>query len=139
VGPIVPGERQPPPPELTSEEQRIWVDISASMPWDWFTADVRPLLTELCRHVVYARFLAAEIDAVRQRLGEVERWGGEYDKWRAELSKLMRAHALQSERISQLATKLRMTNQSRYQARGGEQNRRTVSGAVEKPWETWGH
>jgi hypothetical protein len=124
---------------LTAEERQIWTDITASMPWDWFTADVQPLLVQLCRHVSYARLLASEVDELRKRLREVVRESDEAGKWRSEVSKAMRAHAVQSERISQLATKLRMTNQSRYQARGGEQNRRTVSGAVEKPWEVWGH
>jgi|SRR6516162_418495 len=98
-----------------------------------------PLLVQLCRHVSYARSQAADVDELRKRLREVARESDEAGKWRSEVSKAMRAHAIQSERISQLATKLRMTNQSRYQARGGEQNRRTVSGAVEKPWESWGH
>jgi hypothetical protein len=122
---------------LTEEEQTIWVDIAASLPHDWFPADTHPLLVLLVRHIVYSNILATEIDAVRGKLREVERWSVEYDKWRADLSQLLKSHAIQSERISQVATKLRLTNQSRLQARGGDQNRRTVSGTVDKPWETW--
>jgi hypothetical protein len=124
---------------LTEEECQIWTDIAASLPHDWFPADTHPLLVQLCRHIGYARLLANEINAVRQRLREVTPESDEESRWWVELTALMRSHALQSERISQIAVKLRMTNQSRLQARGGDQNRRTVSGVVEKPWEAWGH
>jgi hypothetical protein len=52
------------------------------------------------------------------------------DNDRTELVSLLRAHGYQTERIANLSTKLRLTNQSRWSsARAADQHRRRTSGA----------
>jgi hypothetical protein len=50
---------------------------------------------------------------------------------------LLRAHGYQSERIGNLSTKLRLTNQSRWSGRKADQQARRFA-AGPKPWEDWG-
>ena len=58
VGPILPGARPPPPADLEPEEQTTWLEITAGLPSEWFTACNLPMLKELCRHINYASWLA---------------------------------------------------------------------------------
>jgi hypothetical protein len=70
-GPWVPGERPPPPPELGAVEIESWRSITARLPADFFTAENKPMLKELCRHVRYADELAGDLQAVRATIAEV--------------------------------------------------------------------
>ena len=144
VAPLVPGQRPPPPPELNEAEAAIWAGIVASLPESWFRPDTRVLLKELCRHVHHADDLSCDIDALRAEVRAVTVGSFEdgarssaLDRTTAALHTTMRLHALQSERIGNLATKLRMTNQSRYAA--NKVLDRARSGPVgPRPWENWG-
>jgi hypothetical protein len=124
---IIPGTRPEPPLELEPEEQATWRTITSRLPQSWFTAENMPLLKELCRHVGYADALAADIVQLRQApTVDVE-----------ELRAALRAHALQSERIGNLSTKLRLTKQSRLDRESaGIEARKSAAGV--KPWEGWG-
>jgi hypothetical protein len=121
-----------PPADLNEQQAGIWREIVERMPQDWFSADNAPLLAELCRHVSYARRLAVQIAAVEPRMAE--------DKVaRLEFCDLLKAHGFQSRQIGNLATKLRLSNQSRYDptmADIGRKGGRPT--AVAKPWTDWG-
>lgn len=146
----IPGERPDPPPELREPEAAVWRRIVGRLPVDWFAADNEPLLKELCRHVIHADELSARLEDTRQSivaLGELVRAGGVVDvqtlqarETLVELSKvemmLLRAHGYQSERIGNLATKLRLTNQSQEQPKKAG-TRRDVVPPGKKPWEGW--
>ena len=124
---IIPGTRPPPPPELEPEEQATWRAITGRLPQSWFSGENMPLLKELCRHIHYSDALAADIVALRQASPvDVE-----------ELRAALRAHALQSERIGNLSTKLRLTKQSRLDRETAEIEARKTPAGV-KPWEGWG-
>ena len=146
-GAVVPGEPiQPPdpPPELGDAEQAIWRGITGKMPPGWFSADNVPMLKELCRHIRHADELAADLEVVREALAAIkERITADPAllEQTLELTKsrinLMRAHGYQSERIGNLSTKLRLTNQSRYEAIKADRERRDVP-TMPRPWEDWG-
>jgi hypothetical protein len=144
-GPWVPGERPPPPPELEPVEQEAWRAITARLPADFFTAENRPMLKELVRHVRYADELATDLQAVRVTLGEVAAGSDPppikvkaLAALRREQRELLRAHGYQSERIGNLSTKLRLTPQSRQSARRADQQARKLA-AGPRPWEDWGN
>jgi hypothetical protein len=148
TGPIIPGsDRTAPPRELRPAECLIWNRIVARLPADWFTAENEPLLKELCRHIAFADELVVKLDGFRQKITALDEQvmaDGVDDKHRLKLidklsnrfNVLLRMHGYQSERIGNLATKLRLTNQSRYQSqKAHDQAARTAPGP--KPWENW--
>lgn len=150
AGVFIPSERPDPPPELRDREAAVWRRIVGRLPPDWIAADNEPLLKELCRHVIHADDLSARLEDTRQAMAELRemvRTGGVIDvqtlqarETLVELSKLemslLRAHGYQSERIGNLATKLRLTNQAQEQPKKAGTRRDTVPDGV-KPWEGW--
>ena len=43
------------PKELSKEQKVEWDAIVDQMPEDWLTPETWPVLTNLCRHIIYAR------------------------------------------------------------------------------------
>jgi hypothetical protein len=111
------GARPEPLAQLTARQQEIWREIVASEPIEFFaTAALRNMLADLCRHRETIEILSVEI-AVRAGEGA-----------------LLRMRALEIRSATSLATKLRLTNQSRYNAPTASSNaRNTVKGS--KPWD----
>jgi hypothetical protein len=131
TGPILPGEREPPPEDLTPRQQEIWRGIVADLDRDWF-GETKPMLKELCAHIDFAREIAGRIETVRQRLDGLPVGSKEEAAISRQLSGLLRQHGKQSASIANLSTKLRLTPQSRQSARGADQMRRRTG---TKPWE----
>jgi hypothetical protein len=127
LGPIIPGQRPAPPDDLTPEEQGHWLTITGSLPTDWFTPCNLPMLKELCRHIHYADFLAREITQLRRLEGNA--------KTEAALRDVLRAHSLQSERITNLSTKLKLTQRSRYARADAAYSASKDAGPYPKPWD----
>jgi hypothetical protein len=124
--PLIPGQPEPAPPELTAEEAREWDKIVARLPPDWVGAGF-PLLIEACRHIVYARELAAMMAPL---------WGSDDPSKRELLLSLLRQHAVQSQAIGNLLTKTRATAQSRYQpSTANSRARDGVAADARKPWD----
>src|SRR3954453_8660300 len=120
--PITTYERQRPPPELAGEEAEAFLSfVNAESP-DWFTSAPVPLLAQLARHIVQARRIAELIEKV---VGQKDTNLGYY----TELLKQQRA---ESQVIATLATKLRLTPQSRRPDRG---NARPAAEGRRPPWE----
>jgi hypothetical protein len=97
------------------------------MPSKWITGENACMLVQLCRHVIYARGLAREITELQRSTAADER---------EHRLALMRLHVQQSQSIANLATKLRLTNQSRatnFQARTQAARAGT---AATRPWDT---
>jgi hypothetical protein len=143
-GPIIPGqERMAPPPELRPIEQKVWLDITGRLPPEWFTADNAPLLKEMCRHIVIADEVMADMEPIRAQIAAIRSsLENESVKTKAinkamkSLNLLRRFHVMQSNAIANLATKLRLTNQSRWQPlKADNQTARSADGP--KPWENW--
>ncbi len=112
------------PDELTDEEAVEWEAIVARMPGDWFTRETWPLLVQLCRHIVAARRVAQLVHQAEQ--------SDDFDmiNW----DRLLRAQECQSALLMSLATKMRLTQQSRYGPRAAATAARNA-GDGPKPWE----
>lgn len=98
----VPSVHLAPPDSLTLEQAVVWRDTVECRSADYFGPDAVPMLEEYCRVVIMCRLLALQIEAA---LG-----GGEV----ADLKVLLDMRDKESRRMSSLATRLRLTNQSRY-------------------------
>jgi hypothetical protein len=142
-GPLMPGSgrRPSPPPELTAREAKIWRDVTQRLPASWFTSDNAMLLKELCRHIRHADDLSIDLTMARTAVDQV-RADPKQDprgKLRAEATahyfSLLRAHAHQSERMGQLATKLRLTPSSRYAP--GKAATEAAKASYPRPWNDW--
>src|SRR5262245_34839025 len=99
VGPIIPGQRELPPEDLTPKQQNIWRDIVADLDRDWF-AETRPLLKELVCHIDYARELAGMIERARSRLAALPIGSTEEKAMSRQLASLLRQHGRQSSSIA---------------------------------------
>lgn len=92
-----------PPESLTEPQREAWLTCTRSKPADWFPADSAPVLLEYVRAVEMADQLETWI---RRAVAE--------DVPIRELTKLLTARDKESKRLAYLATKLRLTQQSRY-------------------------
>jgi hypothetical protein len=117
------GVRAEPPAELTVRQQEIWREIVASEPIEFFaTATLRNMLADLCRHREVIEILSAAID----------KWNAE--QLLADEGVTLRMRALEIRSATSLATKLRLTNQSRYLTRtAAAAATNEVKGS--KPWD----
>lgn len=114
-------ERPEPPSHLTEDEARVWRDVVATKPADWFARDVQPVLEAYCQAVVMMRYLHSRWHS--EKLDEV--------KAIKTLAGLVKDT---SNLVAQLATKLRLTNQSRYTPQAAATAAKRSSGL--RPWET---
>ena len=101
--------RLSPPPDLTEEQSDVWRSIVNGNPADLFNAGSAPVLAALCRHVVAARRVAGWI----ARLEEAEE-GLDEEAW----FRLLARQEAESKMVAALATRLRLTPQSRYTPHG---------------------
>lgn len=117
--------RLDPPADLTGEAAEVWRGIVNANPADLFSPGSAPLLAQLCRHTVAAR-------RIGQWLARIETAEGELDEVR--WFQLLARQEAESKVIAQLATRLRLTPQSRYTPHGAAAAGKNVrSGPA--PWE----
>src|SRR4051812_41907642 len=102
-------DRRPSPPnELTAAQKLIWSETVRSEAADQFkTAALQQLLKIYCQHVTTADLLSKVIDQVA--VGCV----GNPEQLR-HLNRLLSMRERETKAIADKATKLRLTNQSRY-------------------------
>jgi phage terminase small subunit len=117
--------RPEPPAHLGDDAAEIWRSITNSLPADWFSAGTLPLLEALCGLTVSQRNTIRALQRIEREDNDFER-----DEWERVLKQLGEV----SGRIATLATRMRLTPQSRYGARGADTAARSV-GDVPKPWE----
>ena len=98
--------RLAPPGTLTAKQRELWLEIVASKPADWFTADVKSLLVGYVKAIASHDSLSARVDVMERNPGEMEI--RDEDRLYAMLER-------QARLIQSFATKMRLTNQSRYQ------------------------
>jgi hypothetical protein len=124
----LPGAKRPEPPEELTEEQAVeWRKVVDRLPADWFPQDSHQLLVAYCRHVSRARVLAEMLDRFeRERIG-LAAGLREYEKLLGMADREHRA-------ISSLATRMRLTQQSRYRGETAK-NRAEKANAPSKQWE----
>jgi hypothetical protein len=118
---------------MTEEAAREWTAIVNAVPSQWFGPENAPLLRELCHHICYARALVQRIEQVRAQAAR----DGEF--WPPALSKLLRAHGAQSERIGSLSVKLHLAPSSRYRPEKAERAARGEGDTQLRPWDAYGN
>ena len=95
-------ERPDPLPSMTEDEAAVWREVVATKPAEWFMRDTQPVLAAYCQAVVMHRQL-------------MDRWhrldGAEEVR---EIKTLVDIINKTANLAAQLATKLRLTQQSRY-------------------------
>jgi hypothetical protein len=121
-------DRRPSAPlDLTAAQKATWELTIGSEAIDQFkTAALRQLLKDYCRHVATADFLSEEINAAStgclRDLDELRRF-----------NRLLAMRDRETKAIADKATKLRLTNQSRYTPRAA--STAAQSAGVLRPWE----
>ncbi|SFN32525.1 hypothetical protein SAMN05216386_0485 [Nitrosospira briensis] len=113
-----------PPKSLTTRQKELWKEIVLSKPASWFDPSTAPLLSGYVKAIASHEALALRSDAIEATLDD----GGD-------LKTLNRIHAMierQARLIQTFATKLRLTQQSRYTAATAAVMSSKASGP--RPW-----
>ena len=113
--------RPDPPTELTDEQAEEWRAVIGRCPADWFPRETFALLCQYVRHVSRARRLVQLID-------EAER-SPEFS--RKEYAKLLAMEIAQSNIIQSLATRMRISQYSSYDAKKTKPNTKSAK----MPWD----
>ena len=114
------------PADLTAEQADVWRAIVNANPADLFNTGSAALLSQLCRHTIAARRVAASLWKAETAEGDFNE-----DRW----FKLLARQEAESKILASLATRLRLTPQSRYTPRSAASaGQRVRTGPA--PWET---
>lgn len=124
----LPGQRPAPPRDLTKFQSDEWRAVVARMPADWFTRETHGLLVQYVRHVENAAKLATAIDAFPASHLLTEDGAERFDK-------LTKMAEREGRAMSSLATRMRLTQQSRYKAETAATASKNAGTAAKKPWE----
>jgi hypothetical protein len=127
VAPLPAEKRPDPPDELTDEEAVEWRSVVDRLPPDWFPRESHQLLVQYCRHVVKARIVARLIGGLRmEKLETLEDLHT--------LDRLMAMADREARGLSSLATRMRISQQSRYlEKKAGV--KASNPNASRKPWQ----
>jgi hypothetical protein len=142
---LIPGAREPVPRDLEPDAAVIWEATTIRLPGDFFTSEMIPILKAYCRHSAFADYFAREITATRAAIEALERAIShgksgirKLPKLRASLHDLHKLHAHESSHAVSCATRLRITNQSRFvPERAASKSGKTPSTGL-PPWHDWG-
>jgi len=135
-----------PPPELSEPEQNVWRKIVASQAPGWFTDGNAPLLRELCRHIQQTERIMADLAAI-EKASETALDRTTVDPVKLELmievarsrTALIKLHVQVSRQIGDLSTRLRLSNQSRYEGvRAKSEAEKEAPSSIPEPWLDWG-
>lgn len=122
--------RPPAPEDLTEFQREVWQRTVANEAADVFrTAALQQLLKEYCRHVASADRLARMIQAT-EKLDVLSSEDLE------DLERLLRMRDKETKALADKATKLRLTNQSRYTP--GAASTASKKAGEMKPWQAVG-
>lgn len=100
-----------PPENLTEPQADVWRTVVASKPVDWFLPDTLPLLSAYCKATVEHQRVSALLDAFNCECLKDED-GAALERY----DKLTKLQDRQARLMMSLATKMRLTQQSRYRA-----------------------
>jgi len=121
------GQRPEPPGDLNNGQSGIWRDTVDSEPAGFFnTAAVRGLLKDYCRHRGVVESLSILINEFQSEWIKNAEGAKRYHA-------LLKMRDLEARAAADKATKLRLTNQSRYTPQAASTASNNVSSA--KPWE----
>lgn len=122
------GERPEPQIDLSEAEASVWRETCASEPADFFnTAALRSLLADYCRHTATAAAITLQInqyDASSMMHPDVAK----------AFDRLTKIRDRETKAAGDKATKLRLTNQSRYTPKAAATASKNAS-VARKPWD----
>jgi hypothetical protein len=113
------------PADLTTDQAAIWSEIVASKPHDWWDAASVPLLSAYCRAAVESRRVGHMVESVSAQLLTAD---GDLKQYET----LRKLQAQLSAEMTSLATKMRLSQQSRYRADAAAV--KNDRGGGKKPW-----
>lgn len=118
---LVPHDRPKPPADLGVDQASVWRETVNRLPPDWFPAETWPLLAQYCRHAVSAKRLGEEIEVAEATKADPK-----------DRDLLLKMHDREGRAMSSLATRMRLSQQSSYDAKKGKGGK---TGSGPKPWE----
>ena len=121
----IPGQRPDPPEVLGPDERVLWRRIVATRPHDWFTAETWPLLIEYCRAWVASDQVARELEKFD---GIPE--GQEFMRW----LRLRDRQEKTARLLATMATKMRLSQQSRWTEQTAATAAKRTASEQSKPW-----
>lgn len=122
------GQRPEPPEELTADQAEIWRSVVASEAADFFrTAALRGLLKDYCRHTVTAAAISKQINAFEAA------WLSDAEALQ-HFDRMTKIRDRETKAAAEKATKLRLTNQSRYTPQAAATAAKHAN-TQKKPWE----
>jgi len=127
--PVNIGALPAPPGDLTEFQAALWHQIVATKPGDWWDASNLPLLRALVKHESAAM-------VIDQQMDEFEPEWLKTDDGIARYKTLSAIRVLHTERVASLATKMRLTQQSRYGTRQAHTAANRTNGKQSRPWES---
>jgi hypothetical protein len=98
--------RLSPPSFLTVRQKELWLKVAAAKPAGWFTEDCEALLVGYVKAIASHEIISARIDALES---------GEQSMELKDENRLYAMQERQARLVQSFATKMRLTNQSRYQ------------------------
>lgn len=123
----LPGQWPQPPDRLTEAQAKAWENIVVTKPHDWFGPDTYPLLVEYIRAAEQADVLARQLEDFDSEWLKDDDGLQRYEK----LSRLADAKAAS---LARLATKMRLSQQSRYSEKTAATASKQAGSAAAKPW-----
>lgn len=121
VLPIRAQDRPAVPHHLPADIQEVWTSTVNALPRDWFPPETLPMLEQYCRHVIRARRFGKMLQAPSLD--------------RDEYIKLSQLEMDQTDKIIQLATKMRLTQQASLDQRKSKKG--LAPGRPKKaPWQS---
>lgn len=122
------GGRPEPSPELNAEQAAIWRETVSSEAADFFsTAALRSMLSDYCRHRASAAVVSEIIDTFKPEWLKASEGARRYYG-------LLKMRESETRAAASLATKLRLTNQSRYTPQAAATASKHAAKGF-KPWE----
>lgn len=115
-----------PPDNLTKRQKEIWIKIVSSRPHDWFTKDIEGLLT------AYVESIASH-ERLSEKINEIE--SGKVLLELQEEKCIYEMRCKQASLMQNLATRMRLTNQSRYSPDVAHTKTSKVANSNKRPWE----
>ena len=121
------GDRPEPPVSLNDRAADEWFRVVNRMPSDWFGDETLSLLQSYCEHVAEGEAIQMMLETVRKTVMDDD---DSYKRYRD----LLRDKELQTRAALSCATKMRMTQQSSYNAKSGA-TAKSKSDGGKKPWQ----
>ena len=127
VAGLLPGDRPDAPAGMGAAAAAEWRAIVSRMPPQWFTREQFPVLAALCQATAESNKIAEALSKFQVTLRTDE---AKFKRFK----ELNRMHSAYIMTIGQLSTKLRLTQQSRYDNRKSADVAQRSSGRA-RPWE----